>query len=170
MSELSNTCDKGDIYKHVPAWGFPALILRGGRGPCVPCYRLVLLACACLFILRKKICSFRAVCSNTNLSGLPLKDQHYWSTTQYHQEKAGASPCSRSHISSPPRAWDRQDFFSLHCIPMCSFKQVCDLYQGRVFLFFFFVLVLANPNYESKVVISDVNYAVAEQLLPLLLA
>lgn len=39
-SELSNTCDKGDIYEHVPAWGFPALIIPGGSGPCVPCYRI----------------------------------------------------------------------------------------------------------------------------------
>lgn len=54
---------------------------------------------------------------------------------------------------------------------MCSLTQVCDLFKGHfLILFFFFVLVLATPNYESKVVISDVNYAMAEQLLPLLLA
>lgn len=41
----------------------------------------------------------------------------------------------------------------------------------RIFFFiFYFPLILMNPNYESKVIISDVNYTAAEQLLPLLLA
>lgn len=111
--------------------------------------------------------SFPAVCSNLNFSGLLLKCQHFWSTAQY-QERPGTSPSTGAHISPPAGPWDRQDFFS----PRSSSNVLTHTVVHVVFLriLFYFPLILMNPNYESKVIISDVNYTAAEQLLPLLLA
>lgn len=162
--------------QHVPACFPEALFITGGSGPRVPCCRfhvtgINLLICSqeiykqfYLFIF---FLSFPAVCSNLNFSGLLLKCQHFWSTAQY-QERPGTSPSTGAHISPPAGPWDRQDFFS----PRSSSNVLTHTVVHVVFLriLFYFPLILMNPNYESKVIISDVNYTAAEQLLPLLLA
>lgn len=140
-------------YCHEPVHSFPAKILFFSLS---------------FFLL------FSAACSNPSLSDLLLKCQHFWSSAQHHQERAGNSPSASAHISPPAGPWDWQDFFSPQlCSNVLTHTVVYIIFfcKDRAGFFFFFPpLILMNLNYESKVIISDVNYTMAEQLLPLLLA
>lgn len=141
-------------YCHEPVHSFPAKILFFSLS---------------FFLL------FSAACSNPSLSDLLLKCQHFWSSAQHHQERAGNSPSASAHISPPAGPWDWQDFFSPQlCSNVLTHTVVYIIFFfvriGLGFFFFFPPLILMNLNYESKVIISDVNYTMAEQLLPLLLA
>lgn len=140
-------------YCHEPVHSFPAKILFFSLS---------------FFLL------FSVACSNPSLSDLLLKCQHFWSSAQHHQERAGNSPSASAHISPPAGPWDWQDFFSPQlCSNVLTHTVVYIIFfcKDRAGFFFFFPpLILMNLNYESKVIISDVNYTMAEQLLPLLLA
>lgn len=100
-------------YCHEPVHSFPAKILFFSLS---------------FFLL------FSAACSNPSLSDLLLKCQHFWSSAQHHQERAGNSPSASAHISPPAGPWDWQDFFS---------PQLCSnvLTHTVVYIIFFFVRI-----------------------------
>lgn len=111
---------------------------------------LVFLAWTCSFVPRKTF--LKSVCSNLNFSGLLLKCQHFCSTAQHHQERAGTPPSASTHISPPMGPWDRQDLFSLHCVPMCSLIQLFLTFSKGVF---FFCLSPPTPHPSSWTLIMN---------------